>query len=316
MAVGKTILIVDDEQIIRNVLKRKLEQSTGYTVLTADDGVPALELFQQQPVDLVISDLIMSRMNGIELLRNLKATDPAVPVIIITGYGTLDDAIEAIKLGAEDFIKKPFDINEVIVTIDKTFRKLEEEADQRAIIKHIASEDITLELPTNFEFLNKVINYVFSHLKARWQVNSENLHDVKVCLYEALYNAFEHGSLGITEEEKSRYLEVGQQAYRDFLAERVKGMPYSGRLITVRVRIDMERLKVSIRDEGEGFDSSQRASNFFDSEELFKSSGRGLLLITSLMDEVSFNDSGNEIVMSKLRANVAQPESLSASAPI
>ena len=316
MAVGKTILIADDEQIIRNVLKRKLEQSTSYQVLTADDGVPALEIFKSQPVDLVISDLIMSQMNGIELLRNLKAHDPRVPVIIITGYGTLDDAIEAIKLGAEDFIKKPFDINEVIVTIDKTFRKLDEEADQRAIIKHIASEDVVLELPTDFDFLNKVINYVFSHLKARWQVGSENLHDVKVCLYEALYNAFEHGSLGISEDEKSRYLEIGQQAYRDFLAQRVLDPHYRGRIITVRVSIDMERLKVSIKDQGNGFDAPQRASNFFDSEELFKSSGRGLLLITSLMDEVSFNDSGNEISMSKLRSTVATPESLAAAAPI
>jgi two-component system response regulator HydG len=137
LAVGKTILIVDDEQIIRSVLKRKLEQSTSYNVLTAEDGVPALEIFEQQPVDLVISDLIMSRMNGIELLRNLKRLDPKIPVIIITGYGTLDDAIEAIKLGAEDFIKKPFDMNDVVVTIEKTFSKLAEEADQRAIIRHI-----------------------------------------------------------------------------------------------------------------------------------------------------------------------------------
>ncbi len=316
MAVAKKILIVDDEQIIRNVLKRKLEQSTSYEVFTADDGVPALEIFKSQPVDLVISDLIMNQMNGIELLRNLKAHDPRVPVIIITGYGTLDDAIEAIKLGAEDFIKKPFDINEVIVTIDKTFRKLDEEADQRAIIKHIAAEDVTLELPTDFDFLNKVINYVFSHLKARWQVGAENLHDVKVCLYEALYNAFEHGSLGISEEEKSRYLEIGQQAYRDFLAQRVEDPMYRSRIITVRVHIDMESLKVAIRDQGSGFDAGMRAANFFDSEELFKSSGRGLLLITSLMDEVSFNADGNEILMTKMRANVSGGESLAAAAPI
>ncbi|MCC7477126.1 response regulator [bacterium] len=316
MAVAKKILIVDDEQIIRNVLKRKLEQSTSYEVLTADDGVPALEIFMNQPVDLVISDLIMTQMNGIELLRNLKAHDARVPVIIITGYGTLDDAIEAIKLGAEDFIKKPFDINEVIVTIDKTFRKLDEEADQRAIIKHIAAEDVTLELPTDFDFLNKVINYVFSHLKARWQVGSENLHDVKVCLYEALYNAFEHGSLGISEEEKSRYLEIGQQAYRDFLAQRVADPHYSSRIITVGVHIDMESLQVSIRDQGSGFDSGNRAANFFDSEELFKSSGRGLLLITSLMDEVGFNEQGNEIRMTKLRSSVAVGENQALAAPI
>ena len=187
---AKSILIVDDEEIIRNVLRRKLEQTTAYRVFTADDGVVALDMFKEQPVDLVISDLLMKEMNGIELLRNLKAIEPGSPVIIITGYGTLDDAIEAIHLGAEDFIKKPFDINEVLETIDKTFRKMAEEADQREIIKYIAHENINLEVPNEFDLLNTVINYIFSHLRARWLVSDEDLHDVKVCLYEALTNAF------------------------------------------------------------------------------------------------------------------------------
>jgi len=104
---SKSILIVDDEQIIRNVLKRKLEQNTAYTVFTADDGEPGLEIFRQNSIDLVISDLLMVRMNGIELLRNLKQIDPKVPVIIITGYGTLDDAIEAIKLAPRTSSRSP-----------------------------------------------------------------------------------------------------------------------------------------------------------------------------------------------------------------
>jgi DNA-binding response OmpR family regulator len=306
-AMSKSILIVDDEQIIRNVLKRKLEQSTAYSVLTADDGEPALEIFKTQPVDLVISDLLMVRMNGIELLRNLKAMDPKIPVIIITGYGTLDDAIEAIKLGAEDFIKKPFDISEVISTIEKTFKKQEEEEDQRAIIKHIAKEDIALEIPTDFEFLNKVINYIFSHVRARWLVGSEDLHDVKVCLYEALYNALEHGSLEIDEEEKVALLELGQAAYREFLVQRLQQEPYKSKRISVNLVISSEDMLVRICDQGRGFDFKNRIG-VMNSEELFRSSGRGLLLISSLMDEVSFNDSGNEITMRKLRSSTASAQ--------
>jgi len=230
---AKSILIVDDEQIIRNVLKRKLESTTSYKVFMADDGVPALELFQRETIDLVVSDLLMKQMNGIELLRKLKALQPQVPVIIITGYGSLDDAIEAIHLGAEDFIKKPFDINDVIETIDKTFRKRAEETDQREIIRFIASEDIKLEIPNNFEHLNVVINYVFSHLRARWLVTDEDLHDVKVCLYEALSNAFEHGNLEIPGDVKTRQLETGQQAWREYLLNRLADERYRNRLIHV-----------------------------------------------------------------------------------
>lgn len=297
---SKTILIVDDEQIIRNVLKRKLEQTTSYSVFTADDGIPALEVFKNEKIDLVVSDLLMREMDGIDLLRNLKALNPQVPVIIITGYGTLDDAIEAIHLGAEDFIKKPFDINEVIETIDKTFRKLAEEADQREVIKFIASEDIKLEIPNNFEFINVVINYVFSHLRARWLVSDEDLHDVKVCLYEALTNAFEHGNLQISGEEKSHLLETGQQAWRNFLLARLEDPEYSPRRIFVSLWISETELEVSIRDEGPGFDHRTRSLSV-DPEALFRSSGRGLLLIQSLMDSVAFNETGNMIHMRKNR---------------
>jgi CheY-like chemotaxis protein len=297
---SKSILIVDDEQIIRNVLKRKLEQTTAFQVYTADDGVPALELFRREQIDLVISDLLMSEMNGIELLRHLKLLNPNVPVIIITGYGTLDDAIEAIHLGAEDFIKKPFDISDVIETIEKTFRKIAEEADQRQIIKFITNEEVKIDIPNDFEYLNTVINYVFSHLRARWLVSDEDLHDVKVCLYEALSNAFEHGNLAIAGSEKVRLLEQGQQTWKDFLSKRMQEPPYGDRHISVALTITEELMHVKICDEGEGFDHALRTADA-DPEELFRSSGRGLLLIQSLMDEMSFNETGNEIRMQKRR---------------
>jgi CheY-like chemotaxis protein len=297
---AKSILIVDDEEIIRNVLRRKLEQTTSYSVLTADDGSVALEIFKQRPVDLVISDLLMKEMNGIELLRHLKSIEPSIPVIIITGYGTLDDAIEAIHLGAEDFIKKPFDINEVLDTIDKTFRKLAEEADQREVIKFIAHENIDLEIPNQFDLLNTLINYIFSHLRARWLVSDEDLHDVKVCLYEALTNAFEHGNLGITGEKKSKLLEQGQQSWRDYLVSVMESPANAAKKIRVNLVISEKEMVVVIRDEGPGFDYRARTQDV-DPEELFRSSGRGLLLIQSLMDGLSFNETGNEVRMVKQR---------------
>ena len=296
----RSILIVDDEQIIRNVLKRKLEQTTPYKVFTADDGTTGLEVFRNEHIDLVISDLLMSQMNGIDLLRNLRQIEPTIPVIIITGYGTLDDAIAAIHLGAEDFIKKPFDINEVIETIEKTFRKQAEEADQREIIKFIGYEDIKLEIPTNFEYLNICINYIFSHLRARWLVSDEDLHDVKVSLYEALMNAFEHGNLEITGDEKAKYLEISQHAWKEFLLDRIADERFMNRMIFVELTISEERMTVKVRDEGNGFDFVSRTQDI-DPEELFRSSGRGLLLIQSLMDDLSFAEQGREIRITKKR---------------
>jgi DNA-binding NtrC family response regulator len=122
-ATGKTILVVDDEAIIREAIRRVLERTTSFHVLTADDGEPALETFKQEHVDLVVTDLLMARMGGIELLRQLRQLAPDLPVIIVTGYGTLEDAIEALHLGVSDFVKKPFDIRELIHTIDAVLER-------------------------------------------------------------------------------------------------------------------------------------------------------------------------------------------------
>lgn len=121
VAGSRSILVVDDEPIIRDAIRRVLERATPFQIYTACDGVPALETFRHEKIDLVITDLLMTQMNGIELLRNLKRLDPQIPVIIVTGYGSLDDAIEAIHLGVADFVKKPFDIRELIKTIERIF---------------------------------------------------------------------------------------------------------------------------------------------------------------------------------------------------
>jgi anti-sigma regulatory factor (Ser/Thr protein kinase) len=125
---------------------------------------------------------------------------------------------------------------------------------------------------------------------------------VKICLYEALYNALEHGSLEINGDEKSRLLEDGQQVYRKFLANRLTEERFRDRVIKVNLVISDSELQVAIRDEGHGFDFSGQLDSVVN-EESFKSCGRGLLLISSLMDEVTFGDGGREIRMKKLRSS-------------
>jgi anti-sigma regulatory factor (Ser/Thr protein kinase) len=146
---------------------------------------------------------------------------------------------------------------------------------------------------------------MFSHLRARWHVGDEDLHDVKVCLYEALTNAFEHGNLEIPGEEKVRLLEISQQSWRDFLVERMQIQRYKDKKIRVSLKINDKMMEVKIKDEGRGFDPSQRSAEV-DPEQLFRSSGRGLLLIQSLMDTMSFNEDGTEITIGKNRIQASK----------
>ncbi|HVP67784.1 MAG TPA: sigma-54 dependent transcriptional regulator [Anaeromyxobacteraceae bacterium] len=115
------LLIVDDEVNIRRVLSAMLKRE-GYEVSAAGDGEQALAVLSRSPVDVVITDLVMPRLGGLELLKRVSADFPDVPVIMITAHGTVDTAVEAMKAGAFDYITKPFDQEELKKVIAKATR--------------------------------------------------------------------------------------------------------------------------------------------------------------------------------------------------
>jgi two-component system nitrogen regulation response regulator NtrX len=123
-----TILVVDDETTISQSLSGILSDE-GYETLTASNGYEALKLIESEAPDLVLLDIWMPGMDGIETLKEIKRTNPFLQVIIISGHGTIETAVKATKLGAYDFIEKPLSIEKVIVTINNAlnFRRLEEE---------------------------------------------------------------------------------------------------------------------------------------------------------------------------------------------
>lgn len=113
---GATILITDDEQSIRNTLREILEFE-GYRTLEADRGERALELIESEPVDLMLLDIKMQGMDGLEVLARMNERGSDLPVILISGHGTIEIAVEATKKGAYDFLEKPPDLNRLLVSI-------------------------------------------------------------------------------------------------------------------------------------------------------------------------------------------------------
>ncbi len=126
------ILIVDDEQNILNLLERVLTKA-GYPVQKAASGRAALDIIERHPVDIVLTDIRMPDMDGIALLKAIKAQNAPVKVHLMTAFATLDTAIEALKMGAQDYIKKPFKIEDVLQSIEKT----------ELILNHADAEDYT-----------------------------------------------------------------------------------------------------------------------------------------------------------------------------
>lgn len=119
---SKQILVVDDEKNIRLMLDQALSTS-GYTVTTAIDGEHALQKVQESTPDMVLLDMKMPGMDGIEVLRRLRQTHEAVPVVMITAHGTVETAVEAMKLGAVDYLRKPFAPDEIRAIVAKVLNR-------------------------------------------------------------------------------------------------------------------------------------------------------------------------------------------------
>jgi two-component system nitrogen regulation response regulator NtrX len=134
-----TILIVDDEENIRLSLKGGLEDE-GYNTLLASSGEEGFKIIEKQDVDLILLDIWMPGKDGLQILEEMKAAGFTIPVIIMTGHGSIEIAIRATRLGALDFIEKPLDLNKIIITINNTIhlRALEEE---NALLKKKTEKD-------------------------------------------------------------------------------------------------------------------------------------------------------------------------------
>jgi len=128
MSKTQHILLIDDDQSLRRVIEYSLVEK-GYYVRTAAGGEEGFALYEKEPFDAVITDITMSGMSGMEVLTKFRQADPGLPVIMITAYGTIESAVEAMKQGAVDYITKPFNREELHISLDRAIkmRRLERE---------------------------------------------------------------------------------------------------------------------------------------------------------------------------------------------
>jgi len=134
-----TILIADDEPNIRRVLEAMLTKE-GYTVFTAENGKRALDVAAANAIDVLVSDLIMPDMNGVELLQRVKEIHPNCTAIIVTAYGTIKSAVEAMRYGAFTYLSKPFDIDEVRVVLKQAIAHRDKASEETAIKRNASGK--------------------------------------------------------------------------------------------------------------------------------------------------------------------------------
>ena len=182
------ILIIDDEKAIRKTLSEILSYE-GYKIDEAGDGEEGFRKFREKEYDVILCDIKMPKMDGIEFLEKAKESNPDIPIIMISGHGTIETAVEAVKKGAYDYISKPPDLNRLLITIrnamDKTSLVAETKVLKRKVSKvqdmigdsvpiHKIRETIEKVAPTDARILITGENGVGKELVARWVHEKSN----------------------------------------------------------------------------------------------------------------------------------------------
>jgi DNA-binding response OmpR family regulator len=285
-------LIVDDNPTITRLIELQMTKA-GYRCDTAANGAEALAKINSADFDLVISDISMPGMTGLELLKAIKQKKPQLQVLIITGHATIDNAVEALRLGAINFITKPIKFNEVFVTIDKILDLNNRKKVLRTASKYFLYESRHFAIPTGDLSVSELATYLTEPLKQVLLVDPTCTSSVTMALYEALVNAVEHGNLELDSAVKFSNT-PGMAAFKTLKEERLKDPLYASRKVTIKSIIDPSIARFTITDEGAGFDHTALVDPTSESR-IDQPHGRGIFLIRQIFDEVRFNSSGNSI---------------------
>jgi CheY-like chemotaxis protein/anti-sigma regulatory factor (Ser/Thr protein kinase) len=292
------ILVVDDQQQILDFL-REILASEGFEVLTASNGVDALQLYQEHRPAFTLTDISMPQMNGIELLKQIKALNAEAVVMLMTGDGAETWAIEALRGGAVNYFNKPVDIKELLNTVQR-YASLAAGYDfELFATDFMREEQIHLELQNDLGQINHAVQLIVNRCRSIFPLSDIFL--LRFGIYEMLINAVEHGNLGINYEEKTRALE--ENRLNELIHERAAMPDLARRRVHVGCSITPAGLVCTIRDEGAGFDHSIYSS-VQDPGQLFEElgtslHGRGIMLTCLQFDKVEFNEIGNTVRIEK-----------------
>ena len=150
------VLVIDDEKAIRNTLKEVLEYE-NHQVDLAEDGIVGIEMFSKGSYEIVLCDIKMANMDGLEVLEKIEDISSDVPVIMISGHGNIDTAVEAIKKGAFDFLEKPLDLNRLLITMRNALDKSKLISQTRVLKKQVSKK---YEIVGESEAIRKVLSMI------------------------------------------------------------------------------------------------------------------------------------------------------------
>lgn len=292
------ILVVDDSKMDRLLIGGLLEAEADFEVVYANDGREALAVVEAESPDLVITDLVMPELDGLELVAHMKQRFAGIPTVLVTSQGNEETAVKALQGGAASYVPKAALATDLIETVETVLDAARDERSRFEILSSLITSEYRWQLPNDRSLFGPLIQYLQENLTGFGLCDETERTRLGVALEEALVNAAEHGNLeldsALRQEDRGEYLRI--------MRERLAHSPYKDRGVYLDATLSREEARFLIRDEGTGFDPDDLPDPT-NPENLLKASGRGVMLMRTFMDEVIFNEIGNEVTLVKRRSS-------------
>lgn len=298
MTANKTqILVVDDSISMVDGLV-KILQVSDYDADPAYNGQDALRKLSVKEYDLILCDIEMPGLTGLDLLKHVRQDLDEIPFILMTGFLEQEYFIRAIQLGATDFIRKPIDTEHLLNTIQLQINKKTEDSDvQKAITKFDTAEISFVINPMMFREVDftKAFTIFFRN---NLNLNTTMINELLLCTEEILYNALIHGTLKLNMKERT----LNHNQYKEVIQEKLKNPDIAAKRIHIKLSVDLKSktLVFTVEDEGDGFDYQYWLDKINNSQGIqLDEYGRGISIVYHLTDKLTFEKGGRRISIEK-----------------
>ncbi len=294
-----TVLVVDDSLMDRRLAGGLIEKNADFTVIYAENGKDALDKIELHLPDLVLTDLQMPEMDGLELIQTAQANYPLIPVIMMTSKGSEETAVQALKAGAASYVPKHRLAADLLDTISLVHSaSVDDRSQSRLLLHRMVKNECFFELENDLTLIPSLVSYLQQTIKNMGVCDESERLRIGVALEEVMLNAIYHGNL----EVSSKLREQDYEKYSELAKQRAEQEPYRNRRVYIESRVTPDEAMYVVRDQGPGFDPSL-IPDPTDPANLYRPYGRGLLLMQTFMDEIRFNEVGNEVTLIKRRAD-------------
>lgn len=292
------VLVVDDSPVDQQLVGGLLKRDFDWIVEYANDGEAALEMIADIFPDVVVTDLQMPKMNGIELCEKTRTNFPHVPVILTTGQGSEELAWQALNAGAASYVPKSALAESLTDTVDQILEYSQKNKCHKQLMDCATNCRNQFKLANDPHLIPPLLDFLQDSLHTLKLGDETEVRQCTVALEEAVCNALYHGNL----EMEEQHVRQARHAFRegdihDIVHARQSLDPYQSRSIYIAIDLSNTKAQFIVRDQGDGFDVQNVIPKASDTDHLSELSKRGLTLIRNFMDEVTFNDTGSEIRM-------------------